>query len=141
VKRVLVDVNVVLDVLMDRRPHAPAAASLWTLIERRQLEGYLAAHGLTTIHYLARRAVGTATARRMIHDLLAVFSIAPVDGAVLQEALMLESPDFEDAVAAAAAARAGCEAIVTRDPRGFRGAPLPSLDPASASLACEARPR
>jgi hypothetical protein len=48
---------------------------------------------------------------------------------VLQEALELSMPDFEDAVTAAAARIAGCELIVTRDPKGFRGSAVRSLTP------------
>jgi hypothetical protein len=61
--------------------------------------------------------------------ILRVFGIATVDGAVVQEALQLHFTDFEDAVTAAAARFAGCEFIVTRDPKGFRGSPARSLTP------------
>ncbi|MGD0000966.1 MAG: PIN domain-containing protein, partial [Bryobacteraceae bacterium] len=68
-------------------------------------------------------------ARRIVSAILRVFGVAAVDAAVLQEALELPWPDFEDAVTAAAARSAGCEFIVTRDPRGFRGSPVRSLTP------------
>jgi hypothetical protein len=38
-------------------------------------------------------------------------------------------PDFEDAVGAAAAEAAGCEAVVTRDAAGFANTPVPGIDP------------
>jgi hypothetical protein len=40
--------------------------------------------------------------------------------------------DFEDAVSAAAARGAGCDFIVTRDPRGFHGSPVRSITPEAA---------
>jgi len=55
--------------------------------------------------------------------------VATVDGAVIQAALPLTSSDFEDAVTAAAARFSGCDGIVTRDPRGFRGSPVPVFTP------------
>jgi hypothetical protein len=58
-----------------------------------------------------------------------VFGIAPVDGAVLAEALQLPFADFEDAVTAGAARLAGCECIVTRDPKGFRASPVRAFTP------------
>jgi hypothetical protein len=51
-KRILLDVNVVLDVLLDRAPHADASSFIWAAVERGHLNGWLAAHGVTTIHYL-----------------------------------------------------------------------------------------
>jgi hypothetical protein len=55
--------------------------------------------------------------------------VAAVDGAVIQEALQLPLADLGDAVTAASARLAGCECIVTRDPRGFRGCPVRALTP------------
>jgi len=89
----------------------------------------LAAHAVTTIHYLVRKEKGTVKARRIISAILRVFGVAAVDGAVIQEALQLPFSDFEGAVTAAAARPAGCECIVTRDPKGFRGSPVRYLTP------------
>jgi hypothetical protein len=86
----------------------------------------LAAHAVTTIHYLVRKEI---KARRIISAILRVFEVATVDGGVLQEALQLPFSDFEDAVTPTAARLAGCECIVTRDPKGFRGSPVRSLTP------------
>jgi predicted nucleic acid-binding protein len=131
-RRLLLDLNVVLDVLLDRKPHATAAAALWSRIEGGDATGYLAAHGITTIHYLAQRARGKRFARQTVEDLLSVFRVVAVDEKSLRQALALSLPDFEDAVCAACAAAADCEAIVTRDPAGFRGSSIPAIDPATA---------
>jgi len=128
-KRILFDTNVVLDVLLDRQPHVEASAAAWAAVETGISEGMLAAHAVTTIHYLVRKEMGNVKARRIVTAILRVFGVAAVDGAVVQEALQLPFPDFEDAVTAAAARLAGCECIVTRDPRGFRGSPVRSLTP------------
>jgi len=73
--------------------------------------------------------VGSVKARRILSAILRVFGVAAVDHKVVQEALQLTLSDFEDAVTAAAARLAGCECIVTRDPKGFRGSPVRSLTP------------
>jgi predicted nucleic acid-binding protein len=128
-KKILFDTNVVLDVLLDRQPYGEASASAWAAVETGIAVGMLAAHSVTTIHYLVRKEKGNAKARRIVSAILRVFGVAAVDGAVVQEALQLPCSDFEDAVTAAAARLAGCEYIVTRDPKGFRGAPVRSLTP------------
>jgi len=128
----LFDLNVVLDVLLDRKPHATSAAALWSRVERGDVAGYLAAHGITTIHYLAKRARGKRFARQTVEDLLSVFEVAAVDEKTIRQALSLPLADFEDAVCAASAAAANCEAIVTRDPAGFRDSPVTPIDPATA---------
>jgi predicted nucleic acid-binding protein len=128
-KRILFDTNVVLDVLLDRRPHVEASAAAWAAVETGASEGMLAAHAVTTIHYLVRKEMGNVKARRIVSAILRVFGVAAVDGKVVQEALQLTFSVFEDAVTAAAARSAGCECIVTRDPKGFRGFPVRSLTP------------
>ena len=130
--RLLVDVNVVLDALLVRPPHSDAATKLWTAVEEKRAEGLVPAHGVTTLYYLLGRAKGAASAGRAIGDLLAVFKVASVDQTVLQRALTLAWPDFEDAVCAAAAEAAGCDLIVTRDPAGFKGSPVPTVNAATA---------
>jgi predicted nucleic acid-binding protein len=128
-RRVLFDTNVVLDVLLDRRPHVDASAEIWAAIEAGAAEGMLAAHAVTTIHYLLRKETGTAKAKRVVSAILRVFTVATVDGAVIEEALQLPFSDFEDAVTAAAARLAGCDYIVTRDPKGFRDSPVRAITP------------
>jgi predicted nucleic acid-binding protein len=132
VRRILLDVNVVLDALLARPPHADPAMRLWAAVEEEQVAGLLPAHAVTTLFYLLSRAKGPASARRAVGDLLAVFRVATVDQAILQRALTLAWADFEDAVCAAAAEAAGCDLIVTRDPAGFKGSPVPTVDAAAA---------
>ena len=98
-------------------------------VESGIAEGMLAAHAVTTIHYLIRRQMSTARARSVMFSILRVFGVAAVDGAVIQEALELSAPDFDDAVTAAAARLAGCHYILTRDPKGFSGSQVRPLTP------------
>ncbi len=128
-RKILVDTNVVLDVLLDRHPYVEASAAVWAAVETGVSEGMLAAHTVTTIHYLIRKEKGNARAKRIVSAILTVFKVAAVDGAVIQEAVQLPFSDFEDAVTATVARVAGCEFIVTRDPRGFRESPVRALAP------------
>jgi len=129
--RVLFDVNVVLDLLLDRHPHFEASAAAFAAVESGIAEGLLAAHAVTTIHYLVRKQTSAAKTRRILTQILSVLNVAAVDSTVIQRALDLPCPDFEDAVTAAAAHAADCNYIVTRDPKGFQGSPVRSLTPDS----------
>ena len=48
----MVDINIVIDVLLDRKPHVNASVNVWHAIEERRATGMLVAHAVTTIHYL-----------------------------------------------------------------------------------------
>ena len=131
-KRLLLDLNVVLDVILDRRPGADAASALWATIEGGHGQAFIPAHGVTTIFYLLEKARGAAFARAGVERLLGVFGVAPVTDAVVRRALVFGWPDFEDAVCAAAAEATECDVLVTRDPGGYPSSPLPVIDPAAA---------
>ena len=128
-KRALFDVNVILDVLLDRRPHSEASGAAWAAVETGAAAGFISAHAVTTIHCLVRKELGAVQTRRILSGILSVFGVATVDAAVVHEAIQLPCPDFEDAVTAAAARNAACDLIVTRDPKGFRGSPVRPLTP------------
>ena len=125
----LFDTNVVLDVLLDREPFATTAARLFSHVERGAMPGYLCATTVTTVHYLAHKALGAEQARAKLRNLLRLFEVAPVNRTVLEGALASRLPDFEDAVLHEAALHVGAHGIVTRDPAGFKGARLPVYAP------------
>jgi len=127
--KVLFDTNVVLDVLLNREPHAEPAARLLSLVDTGELEGVICATTVTTVHYVACRARDDATARRCVEHVLELFDIASVDRPVLLAALRPGFADFEDAVLHESAVAAGAAAIVTRNPKDFAGASLPVFDP------------
>ena len=84
--RLLLDLNVFLDVILDRPPDADVAAALWAAIERGQAHGMVPAHGVTTIFYLLEKARDAAFAREGVERLIGVFAVAPVDDNVVRRA-------------------------------------------------------
>jgi len=128
--KVMVDTNVVLDLLLDRAPHAMGAAQIFSPIEQNILSGCLCATTLTTVHYLATKVVGRKKSLEEIRKLLRLFEVAPVNRAVLEAALEAEEfSDFEDAVLHEAARQVDADAIVTRNERDFRKAKLAVYGP------------
>ena len=51
-RRLLFDLDVVLDVLFERTPHVTAAGAMWWASKNGAVVGRLPAHGFTTVHYL-----------------------------------------------------------------------------------------
>ena len=127
--RVLFDTNVVLDLLLDHDPFADAAESLIARVESGDLDGYIGATTVTTIHYLASQALGRTRSRRHLEMLLDLFAIAPIDESVLRSALSSRFNDYEDAVLHAAAAAVHAECIVTRNVKDFRRSVLKIYSP------------
>ncbi len=127
--KLLLDINLLLDVLLQREPWAGSAASLLTRIERGEASGFVAGHTLTTIHYVVSRARDRQLAAAAVTDLLRFLEVVPIEKVDFSQALVLLTDDFEDAVQAAAALKIGADYVVTRDEEGFRGLTIPSVNP------------
>lgn len=137
---ILIDLNVLLDVLQKREPHYRASAAALEKVIRQEERGLLAAHAITTAHYLVSRYQNRKKADQVIEWLLKYFEIAAVGREELVNAQRLGWGDFEDAVVASAAKSAGCQAVVTRNVKDFRNSPVAALMPSEYLLQSEANP-
>lgn len=127
--KVLFDLNVVLDVFMNRSPWVADSQAAVQLVLDQKAVGYVSAISVTTLFYICRRAIGTEKARLVVERCLAVFEVATVDQAVLLAALAAPGGDFEDNVQLASAQASGVDALVTRDASGFNRTQTPVLSP------------
>lgn len=141
-RRFLLDINVILDLILNRSPWASDAAAIWAAHTQSRVDVFLAAFSLPTILYIVRRQAGLSPARAAVRDCLATLLIVPVDRRTLELAQGLPNADYEDNVQMAYAILANLDAIVTRNPSGFAGAPIPVLAPADvvASLPASGTP-
>jgi predicted nucleic acid-binding protein len=130
-RRPLIDINVLLDVLGEREPFLADAERIWTAAETRQIEGLVSADSFSTLYYLLRQASDSRTAQRGISLLLSVFEVVELDEQILRQALDSPVKDFENAIQYHCAVRGKADCIVTRDLRHYRNADLPVMSPAS----------
>ncbi|MEX1033837.1 MAG: PIN domain-containing protein [Cellvibrionaceae bacterium] len=134
---ILIDLNVLLDVLQKREPHYRASAAVLEKVIRQDEKGFLAAHALTTAHYLVSRFQNRKKADQVIEWLLKYFDIAAVGRDELIRARQLGWSDLEDAVVACAAKSANCQALVARNVKDFRNSPVAALTPGEYLLQSE----
>jgi predicted nucleic acid-binding protein len=125
--RLLIDINVVLDVAL-QRPGADASGRVLAQCGR-QHEGWLAWHSVATLAYLIGRQHSTVDLRAFIRGLLEWADIARTGRSDALAALDLGLRDFEDALQVAAAIACGAKFIVTRNERDFKGSPVPAINP------------
>ena len=129
-RRVLLDTNVILDVLLEREPFVADAATIWQAVEDQAIQGYVTATTLTNIYYIAHKLKGSTVARLAVSEILALMRVCAVNDTVLRAALALPLADYEDAVQVACALAADLEVIVTRDVEGFASSPVQTIAPA-----------
>ena len=126
---ILIDFNVLLDVLQRREPFYEASAGLLAKVETGEVEGYIAAHSVTTLFYLIQKGKSSADARATITNLLQFLKILPVDQTTIEQALNLNFRDFEDAVQMISAVQHKVDCLITRNVKDYQPALLPVMQP------------
>jgi hypothetical protein len=100
------------------------ATDLFDRAARRELDGFVAAHSVTTVFYVVERERDRRTALTAVGDLLSVVGVAEVGSADFQRALTFGLKDFEDAVQVAASLRIGADFLVTRNGKDYKSSPV-----------------
>jgi predicted nucleic acid-binding protein len=126
--KLMIDLNLLLDVFQKRQPHYNASAQVLDFALKNNC-GCVAAHAITTLHYLVTRYAGRQQANELTDWLLKNFTIAPVDQSTFLRARTLYFADFEDAVVCACAEQQHCQYIVTRNNKDFINASIAVTTP------------
>ena len=130
--KLFLDTNVLLDVLAQRAPWVQDSAALLSLVDTGQARGFVAAHTITTLHYLLCKHLGREKASTALVELIDLVEIAAVDASIMQKAFALGWNDFEDAVQTVCALQIGADYFVTRNPQDFSALSIPVVNPSEA---------
>ena len=128
----LLDTDVLIDVALDRRPHAQPASELLDRIERVNKRAFIAWHTVSNFHYLVASPSGGSSARDFLVELTGFVSVAATDTESVRYASSLPMSDFEDALQVAAAQACGARRIVTRNVKDYMHSPIPAITPQEA---------
>jgi len=126
--KLLIDVNIILDVVLDREVDGSSAAVM-NLIDEGKARGLSSAASYTAIYYLINKFLDHHKALRVIQDLLAILQIIPIDEKTLNSALNEKGPDFEDNIQIVSARLSKADYIITRNLSHFKYSPIQALSP------------
>ena len=127
--KILFDMNIILDVLLLRKPYYTSATFLLSEVEQGNIEGYLCPTTITTIGCLVSKVKGANQAKRLIKNLLNIFNLTELSKSVFETACSHKISDFDDAVLHESARLSNIEGIVTRNIKDFKFASLKVFDP------------
>ena len=117
--KLLIDVNIFVDVLRKRRGWAKSLLVLNKLTDP-SITGFVSALTLPILYFLQRRLLGEREARREARWMTRDCQIVPLTEQILNAAQRSRLPDFEDAIQFHSAKEAQVDFIVTRNKRDFR---------------------
>jgi predicted nucleic acid-binding protein len=129
---ILLDTDVLIDIALDRRPHASSASELLDRIEHGAESACIAWHSVSNLYYIVAPARGGVSTRDFVVELTRFVGVAITDTEALRYAAALPMADFEDAMQVAAARACGARHIVTRNVRDYERAPIRAVDPQEA---------
>lgn len=128
--KVLIDTDVILDFLFDRKPFSEDAAQILSWCENEKIQGFVTSIMLSNIYYLLRK---TAKHEKVIENLKMLLNIVDVittnKDAVL-DALHSEFKDFEDALQNFSAQNSNeIKVIITRNIKDYKTSNLAIMEP------------
>lgn len=126
---VLLDLDVLLDFALDRKPFSQPATDLLEALENKPGSAFVAWHSIANFLYLVSPNRGRNDAKHFLLDLTRFVEVAETDTESLRYATNLPMRDFEDAMQVAAAAACRAEVIATRNLRDYRNSPIRAAKP------------
>lgn len=118
--RLMIDTNIFLDVLAERKPFYADSKAVLELCENKKVYGFLSASSATDIFYLVRRQLHSVDlAYKALGSVLDIAKVLAVTNDDVLNAYIQRFPDFEDCLMAVCAKANKCDAIVTRNKKDF----------------------
>ena len=127
--RVMLDINVVLDIVGGRKPFYEASKTAFLKVVELGEAPFLAVHAYPTIYYLLGSAVTRSQRDGAMEWVFDSFSAAAIGPSEIAAARGLGMADFEDALVSAIAERCHMDYIITRNTRDYIESPVKALSP------------
>ncbi len=127
---VLLDSDVLLDFLFDRKPFSSAAFQLISLCENQKLKGYITPVIIGNLYYILRKQASHKVVIGKLKRLITIIDVLYMDKQTVLSALYSDFNDFEDALQNFSAENSNeVKIIITRNGKDFRKSNLAILTP------------
>ena len=93
--KLFIDINVILDLALEREPHLKSSQKILSHIERKKAVGYISAISCTTIYYLIQKESNPKKAISYTRDLLGLLSVVEVNKKTFERGFELEAKDVD----------------------------------------------
>ena len=127
---VLFDTNVVLDVILERKPYAIDSAKAVARMFCLHPRAFISASAVTDLHFiLSRHLKEQSLVYDALDNVFKLFAIADVSAINIYNAHAARPKDFENAVVGSIAASNGFSYVVTRNTKDFEKLPVTAITP------------
>jgi predicted nucleic acid-binding protein len=128
-KKIVIDINILLDFLFKREGHEKAA-EVFTICAQGKSLGFVCAHEITTLFYFLDKSIkDKVKVKKSIVGIMNRFKVIETNEETLKAALSSEIIDFEDAVIEVSSKGKNADYIVTRNIRDFKKSLVRAVTP------------
>jgi len=126
----LLDTNILLDWVLQRRPFHQSSSAVIELCLSGDVDGFVAVHSVLNFYYVTRKDYSTDDRRLLSQFLCERFNIVGVDREIVLKALSaLGFKDLEDDLQIQCAIETQMDYIITRDVKGFASSDVKIISP------------
>ena len=125
-KKLFLDTNIVIDLLDKREPFCYDAVRLFTMAYNKKVQLLVSPLTYATASFLLRKH-GTEEVRRLLNNFRLLSRVTTANERTVDESLVSQFADFEDALQYYSALTAKAEAIITRNKKDFANSKIPVM--------------
>ncbi len=125
-----IDTDVIIDFLIDRKPHSREAAIIFTLIDNKKMRGYASSLTFSNLYYILRKLESHNKVIAKLDSLSKMVNILRVDEQIIKNAISSSFPDFEDTIQYFSALDSKkIDVIITRNTKDYKNPGIPVMTP------------
>lgn len=118
-KKVFLDINLILDVLLKRDKLYKAPALIFKAVENEKIEGFICALSYPTLFYILSKELDKENAINILNKIRVIFHVSKVDDKIIDKSLISAFKDFENAIQYYSSLDINTDYFVTRNIKDF----------------------
>ncbi|TDN94995.1 PIN domain-containing protein [Salegentibacter sp. 24] len=127
-KRILIDSNIVIDLLSQRKLFYDDAATLFSLADKKRLKLAISSLTFANTNYILTKLKSAKEAREILRKFKVLVELLSLDDKITELALSDENfPDFKDGLQYYSTIENEIDIIITRNKKDFKNSKLPVL--------------
>ena len=128
-KKIVIDINILMDFLFKRDGHEKVA-EIFKFCSKGKINGFVCAHEITTLYYFLNKATANKiNIKKSISGIIKRFKVIEINEELLCKALSSEINDFEDAVIEVSSREKNADYILTRNIKDFKKSIVSAITP------------
>lgn len=128
-EKIFLDTDVILDLLLDKKPFCISSQKIFALIEQNKIEGSTSSLILSNSYYIIRRLSSHLKAVKAINKMRAILTILPFTNKEIGESISAEFKYMEDGIQHFIALNNNINVIITRNIKDFEKSSLRIVTP------------